>query len=60
GRAKHIDVHYHWIRDRTVKGHIKVTHIATNDQLADTFAKGWTKTTFCKMAETIMGHSTQS
>jgi hypothetical protein len=38
-RTKHIDIRYHFLRDHTIKGDIVISHVETNDQLADIFTK---------------------
>ncbi|CAM9677297.1 unnamed protein product, partial [Chrysoparadoxa australica] len=48
-RAKHIDIHFHWIRDRINKRHLIVKSIDTHQQLADIFTKGLPKPAFTTM-----------
>jgi hypothetical protein len=38
-RIKHIDILHHFLRDHAIKGDIIVSHVRTNDQLADIFTK---------------------
>ena len=38
-RTKHIEVHYHFIRERVLPGDVDVLHISTNLQMADIFTK---------------------
>jgi hypothetical protein len=38
-RTKQIDIRHHFLRDHTIKGDIIISHIGTNDQLADIFTK---------------------
>jgi hypothetical protein len=38
-RTKHIDIRCHFLRDHANKGDIAISHVGTNDQLADTFSK---------------------
>ena len=38
-RTKHIEVHYHFIRERVQAGEIDLQHISTNRQVADIFTK---------------------
>jgi hypothetical protein len=40
GRAKHIDVHHHFIRERIENGDIKPQYIMTKEQVADIMTKG--------------------
>ncbi|UYV63669.1 hypothetical protein LAZ67_2005275 [Cordylochernes scorpioides] len=43
-RSKHIDIRYHYIREKVNSGDIHVSYISTNDNLADIFTKGLKKT----------------
>ena len=38
-RSKHIDVRHHFLRDHVNKGDIKMTHIETENNVADIFTK---------------------
>jgi hypothetical protein len=38
-RTKHIDIRYHFLRDHAIKGDIVISHVGTNDQLANIFTK---------------------
>jgi hypothetical protein len=38
-RTKHIDIRHHFLRDHAIKGDIVISHVRTNDQLADIFTK---------------------
>jgi hypothetical protein len=38
-RTKHIDIRYHFLRDHAIRWDIVISHIGTNDQLADIFTK---------------------
>jgi hypothetical protein len=38
-RTKHIDIRHHFFRDHVIKGDIVISHVGTNDQLADIFTK---------------------
>jgi hypothetical protein len=38
-RTKHIDIQHHFLRDYAIKGDIAISHVRTNDQLADIFTK---------------------
>jgi hypothetical protein len=38
-RTKHIDIRHHFLRDHAIKGGIVISHVGTNDQLADIFTK---------------------
>jgi hypothetical protein len=45
-RTKHIDIRYHFLRDHAIKGDIVISHVGTNDQLADIFTKPLDKKRF--------------
>ncbi|XP_019200092.1 PREDICTED: uncharacterized protein LOC109193692 [Ipomoea nil] len=38
-RTKHVEVDYHFVRDKVSTGALKVNFVSTNDQLADIFTK---------------------
>lgn len=38
-RTKHLDVRYHWIREKVESGEIVVTRVATSDNIADGLTK---------------------
>jgi hypothetical protein len=38
-KTKHIDIRHHFLRDHAIKGDIVISHVGTNDQLADIFTK---------------------
>ncbi|XP_019171084.1 PREDICTED: uncharacterized protein LOC109166648 [Ipomoea nil] len=38
-RTKHVEVDYHFVRDKVVSGALKVNFVTTHDQLADVFTK---------------------
>ncbi len=38
-RTKHIDIHYHFIRERITSNEVKVTHCASEDNFADILTK---------------------
>jgi hypothetical protein len=38
-RTKHIDIRHHFLTDHVIKGDIVISHVGTNDQLADIFIK---------------------
>ncbi|KAJ0771566.1 putative RNA-directed DNA polymerase [Helianthus annuus] len=39
-RTKHIEIHYHFIREKVLKGEIEMEWVDTTDQAADMFTKG--------------------
>ena len=38
-RSKHIDIEYHWIRDKVAAQKIELVHMPTMEQIADFFTK---------------------
>jgi hypothetical protein len=38
-RIKRIDIYHHFLRDHAIKGDIVISHVRTNEQLADIFTK---------------------
>jgi hypothetical protein len=38
-RMKHIEVHYHFIREKVLVGEIDLIYVSTKDQVADIFTK---------------------
>ncbi len=38
-RTKHIEVHYHFIKDKVLAGEIDLIYVSTEDQVADIFTK---------------------
>jgi hypothetical protein len=38
-RTKHIDIRHHFLIDHAIKGDIVISHVRTNEQLADIFTK---------------------
>jgi hypothetical protein len=39
GRAKHIDIHYHFLREHVQSGRIAIAHVPTKEQTADLLTK---------------------
>ncbi|PPQ84311.1 hypothetical protein CVT24_012714 [Panaeolus cyanescens] len=48
-RVKHIDIKYHFIRDRVQKKQVFLHQIGTKDNIADIFTKALDKNTFLKL-----------
>jgi hypothetical protein len=38
-RTKHIDIRHHFLKDYVIKGDIIISHVETNDQVANIFTK---------------------
>ena len=50
-REKHIERKYHLLREIVHRGDVKVSHIASEDNLADPFTKGLTQRIFDQHVE---------
>jgi hypothetical protein len=48
-RTKHIDIRHHFLRDHNLKGDIEISHVRTNDQVADIFTKPLDEKRFCAL-----------
>uniref|UniRef100_A0A2N9IHB0 Reverse transcriptase Ty1/copia-type domain-containing protein n=1 Tax=Fagus sylvatica TaxID=28930 RepID=A0A2N9IHB0_FAGSY len=53
-RTKHIEVDYHFIRERVVRGDLHLHFISTEDQLADLFTKPLTTQRFNQLTSKLM------
>ncbi|KAM7479031.1 hypothetical protein LguiA_027244 [Lonicera macranthoides] len=47
-RTKHIEVHYHFVREKVLNQEIKLQKVSSKDQVADIFTKALAKATFEK------------
>ncbi len=52
-KTKHIDIKYHFIREKIVDNTIELRYCPTNDMLADTLTKGLTYDKFSKLREKL-------
>jgi len=52
-RTKHIEVHYHYIREWLLQGEIELCHVASKGQLADVLTKPLGKIKFCTFRKAI-------
>jgi len=52
-RTKHIDVRYHFIRERIELGQIKLEFVGSKENVADIFTKGLDQDLFCKNQERL-------
>ena len=50
-RTKHIEVHYHFVREKVLSKEIELKKIHTKEQLADIFTKALEKPLFEKFRE---------
>ena len=53
GRAKHVDIRYHFVRDHVDKGNVFIVFCPTSDMLADIFTKGLARAQFIKLRELV-------
>ena len=53
GRAKHIDIRHHYIREQVSNKEIQVEYCPTNNMAADIFTKGLTREQFCRLRDKI-------
>jgi len=54
-RAKHIDIRYHFVRERVAQGVVKLEYIKTEDQLADLLTKPLLKARVLKIRGSVLG-----
>jgi hypothetical protein len=48
-KTKHIDIHHHFLRDHSIKEDIIISHVRTNDQLANIFTKILDERRLCEL-----------
>ena len=51
GRAKHIDIRHHFVRDHVADGTIELEYCATKDMVADMLTKGLAQPQFSLLRE---------
>ena len=56
---KHVAIDYHFIRDQVQSGALRVTHVSSNDQLADVLTKPLPHTCF-QLLKAKIGLSTRA
>lgn len=56
-RSKHIDIRYHFVRERVASNEVRLTHCASEDNLADILTKALPRPLFEKLRDQIMSHS---
>jgi hypothetical protein len=54
-RSKHIDIRYHFVREKIADNTINVKYVATTDNVADFFTKPLTSSTFIELRKQVMG-----
>jgi hypothetical protein len=52
-RTKHIDVHFHWIRQTVSQGQISLSYVPTDLMIADTFTKSLSRSKFVRFASML-------
>jgi len=52
-RTKHIEVHYHFIREKILAKEIDLIHVSTEDQVADIFTKALSTDKFRKFRKML-------
>lgn len=50
-RTKHIDVRYHFVREKVHAGELSIEYLQTEEQRADIFTKALPRNRFCKLRE---------
>lgn len=53
-RTKHIEIDFHFIRERVTRGDMVVSHIPSSNQLADIFTKGLHTSQFSYLRDNLM------
>jgi hypothetical protein len=53
-RTKHIEVDYHFIREKVLNGDISIKYISTHDQIANIFTKGLSSARFQFLRDKLM------
>ena len=53
GRSKHVDVHFHFLRDLTKDGEVELVHCGTQEQVADLMTKSLKLDAFQKLREKL-------
>jgi hypothetical protein len=52
-RTKHIEIHHHYVQEKTQKGNIMLKYYRTEDQVADIFTKALSTVKFVKFRSMI-------
>jgi hypothetical protein len=52
-RTKHVEVHYHFLREKVLQEELEMHQVKSEDQVADLFTKGLSTTRFQKLREQL-------
>jgi hypothetical protein len=56
-RSKHIDIKYHYVRERVSAGDVKLIYITTEEQLADLLTKPLLKPRLVRLRDQVLGQA---
>ena len=59
-RTKHIEIHYHYVREKVIEGEIDLAYVKTNDQVADIFTKALGKDKYAWFRDALGVHLMQT
>jgi hypothetical protein len=51
--TKHVEIDFHFVRDRVAIGDVRVLHVPTTSQFADIFTKGLLSSTFSEFRSSL-------
>jgi hypothetical protein len=54
-RSKHIDIKYHWLREKVAEGVVTLVYVKSEEQLADIFTKGLAYPRFMQLVHRVRG-----
>jgi len=52
-RTKHIEIDYHFVREKVVNHDIQIQHTSTQNQIADVFTKSHTANRYCFLRDKL-------
>jgi hypothetical protein len=58
GKTKHIDIRYHYIREKIINEEIMVKHLPTENMISDIFTKALNREQFQYLRNLLMGIDT--
>lgn len=53
-RVKHIEIDYHFVRERVIRGDLDVQHVSSKEQFADILTKGLSNSLFQEHCSNLM------